>query len=76
MIQIRFQDSQVLLHTNPAWTFTVNEITMKVPKCTKYGIHIYNIFRFVSRVLSFPFIICVYKRDGDYKVLSFTIKLL
>ena len=32
--------SLCLVHTNQTWTFPLNEITIKVPKCTKYGIHI------------------------------------
>ena len=47
----------------------VNEIATKVPKCIKYGIKIVKSsdFWFVSNVLSFPSIICVDKRDWDYK---------
>ena len=47
------------------WTFSLNDIAIKVPKCTKYGINACNIFIFwfLSNILSFPSIVSVVKCD-------------
>ena len=40
--------------------FPLDDITIKVPKCTKYEINM-HIFCFISHILSFPSILCVDK---------------
>ena len=37
------------------WTFPLNDIAIKVAKCTKYEIKSYNIFRFLVCSLDFKF---------------------
>ena len=61
----RFRDSRVLVHPKQTWTVPHNDIAIKVPKCTKYGLKciISSHFWFLSNILSFPSIICVDKRD-------------
>ena len=43
------------LHPNQTWIFALNDITIKVPKCTKYGIKACIIFIFLVSVQSFKF---------------------
>ena len=51
--------------------FFLNKITIKVPKCTKYGIKvsISSDLGSVSSILTFPIILGVDKQDGSFKVL-------
>ena len=41
---------RILVHSNQTMTFPVNEITIKVPKCTKYRIKTWDIFSFLVSV--------------------------
>ena len=37
-----------LLHPNQTWTFPLNNIVIKVPKCTNNGLKVCNFFRFLD----------------------------
>ena len=55
----------------PNMDFSLNDIAIKVPRCTKHEIKMYNFFRFLVfffNILFFPSIICVDKQDCVYKL--------
>ena len=47
----------VLVHPNQTWTFPLNNIAIKVPKCPKYERNLNNLFRFLvcSQYFKFSF---------------------
>ena len=55
-------------HPKQTWTFPLNDIAIEVPKCTKYKINVYEFFRFLIYILSFPSILCADKRHWGYKL--------
>ena len=56
---------RVLVHPNQTWTFPLNDIAIKVAKCIKYEIEVYNFYRsfvcFQYIKLSFNYINCRYQ---------------
>ena len=44
-----------LVHSNQTWMFPLNGITIKVSKCTKYGIKVCNFFKFLVCFQYFKF---------------------
>ena len=38
---------RILVHPKQTWTFPLHDITIKVTKCMKYEIKVYNFFRFL-----------------------------
>ena len=44
---VPIQELHVLLHPKQTWTFPLNEIAIKVPKCTKYETNLCIFFKFV-----------------------------
>ena len=64
-------DSRTWHYPNQTSMFPLNNMTVNVPKGTKYEINVYNFFRFLvcSNILCFPSIIYIHKQDRSYKVL-------
>ena len=56
-----------LVQPNQAWIFPLNDMAIKVHKCTKYEIQVYNFFRFLSNILSFP---CIFVLRNEYCIKS------
>ena len=46
---------RILVHPKQTWTVPLNNISIKVAKCTKHEIKAYNFFRFLVCVQYFKF---------------------
>ena len=47
---------RVLVHPNEAWMFAIYDIAIKIPKCTKYEINVYNVIIFLIYFPYFKFL--------------------
>ena len=45
----------LFVHPKQTWMFPLHDISIKVPKCTKYDIKAYNFFRFLVCFQYFKF---------------------